>query len=372
MAREEWLQTVRELGASFAERARAHDDDDCFVAENYAELKARRMFSLGVPAELGGGGASLADLCEVLRELAHSCASTALALSMHTHLIAANTYRHRHGDTPPLLRKVAERELVLVSTGASDWMDSNGSAERVDGGYRVTGRKIFASGAPGADMLITSIASLDEPEGPSVLHFPLPLASEGVRVLDDWHTLGMRGTGSHSVVFENTFVPQSSIALKRPRGRWHPFWNIVIGVAPPIYMSPYLGLAERAAELALEEAKKRKGKSNTVQLVGELHTARTEAQIVWQDMVRLSGDYSFSATLEHTNAQLTRKSLLTRAVKRTVELASELTGGAAFYRASELERAFRDIQASHYHPLPERRQAVFSGLCLLGEDPGAA
>jgi alkylation response protein AidB-like acyl-CoA dehydrogenase len=372
MAREEWMKLVRELGVTFAERARAYDVDDRFVAENYRDLKAQRMFSLAVPSALGGGGASLADVCEVIRELAHYCPSTALAYSMHTHLVAANVFKHLRGDTPPLLAKIAERELVLVSTGASDWVNSNGVATRVEGGYRINGRKVFASGSPAADMLITSIASQGEPEGPSVLHFPLPLASEGVRVLDDWHTMGMRGTGSHTVVLEDVFVPETSIVLKRPQGRWHPVWNVVLGVAPPIYMSPYLGLAQRAAAVALEQAQQSKNRKNTAQLVGEMHTALTQAELAWQDMVRLSGDYSFTPSVTHSNAQLTRKTLLAAAAKRTVELASELAGGSAFYRSSELERAFRDIQGAHYHPLPARRQAEFSGLCLLGEDPSSA
>jgi hypothetical protein len=72
-----------------------------------------------------------------LRELAQFCPSTALALSMHQHLLAAAVWRHLHGQpAEALLRKIAEAELVLVSTGAGDWLESNGKAERIDGGYR--------------------------------------------------------------------------------------------------------------------------------------------------------------------------------------------------------------------------------------------
>jgi alkylation response protein AidB-like acyl-CoA dehydrogenase len=72
---------VRELGPRFVAQAAAHDAEDRFVAGNYAELRRCRVFSAGVPAELGGGGASDRELCEVLRVLAHSCSSTAFALS---------------------------------------------------------------------------------------------------------------------------------------------------------------------------------------------------------------------------------------------------------------------------------------------------
>ncbi|HEX5813780.1 MAG TPA: acyl-CoA dehydrogenase family protein, partial [Methylomirabilota bacterium] len=82
--RETLAAIVRELGPRFAARCAGHDADDTFVAENYAELRERRVFSAGVPAELGGGGASYRELCELLRTLAHYCPSTSLALAMHT------------------------------------------------------------------------------------------------------------------------------------------------------------------------------------------------------------------------------------------------------------------------------------------------
>ena len=105
-----------------------------------------------VPSELGGGGATHGEVCQVLRELAHHCGSTALALSMHTHLVAAAVWRHKHGQpAEALLRKIAASELVLVSTGAGDWVDSVGKAERAPGGYRVSAVKRFGSGSPVGD-----------------------------------------------------------------------------------------------------------------------------------------------------------------------------------------------------------------------------
>jgi alkylation response protein AidB-like acyl-CoA dehydrogenase len=81
-----WTDLANELGGEFAGRCRTHDETDAFVADNYAALKARKVFAAGVPEEFGGGGASVADLAGMLRTLAHHCSSTALALSMHTHL----------------------------------------------------------------------------------------------------------------------------------------------------------------------------------------------------------------------------------------------------------------------------------------------
>jgi alkylation response protein AidB-like acyl-CoA dehydrogenase len=119
----DWVAVARQLGPAFAARAAAHDASDSFVADNYAELKQHKVFSAGVPAELGGGGASHAELCAMLRELAHACGSTALALSMHTHLLAATVWRWRQGQpVEPLLKRIAAEETVLISSGGSDWL----------------------------------------------------------------------------------------------------------------------------------------------------------------------------------------------------------------------------------------------------------
>ena len=171
--RTDWTALARTLGERFAARAAGHDADDSFVADNYADLKAHRMFSAGVPADLGGGDASHAELCDLLRTLGRSCGSTALALSMHTHLVAAAVWRRQHDRAPvePLLRRVAAEELILVSSGGSDWLASSGRATQVEGGYRVTARKIFSSGCPSGQLLMTSAVWDDPQGGPTVLHF---------------------------------------------------------------------------------------------------------------------------------------------------------------------------------------------------------
>ena len=142
---------VEDIGPRFAEGAAERDTGDVFVAEHYDVLKRHKVFSALVPAELGGGGAGHGAMCAFLRRLAHFCPSTALALSMHQHLVAAAVHNHRN-DRPgrAMLERVAAGEIVLVSTGAGDWIESNGAVERAEGGFRVSARKPFCSGAPGA------------------------------------------------------------------------------------------------------------------------------------------------------------------------------------------------------------------------------
>ena len=113
---------------------------DIFAAEHYDALKEHKVFSALVPPELGGGGVSHSAMCAFLRRLAHYCPSTALALSMHQHLVAAAVYKHRNAKPGrQLLERVAATEIVLVSTGANDWMEF----ERLGGahGRRLPGQR---------------------------------------------------------------------------------------------------------------------------------------------------------------------------------------------------------------------------------------
>ena len=134
---------ARELGPIFGRRADERIDEDQFVKENFADLKAAGLMEAGVPTEFGGGGADIDELAEMLRTLAYHCGSTALAFSMHTHQVAIPAWRWTHqkaAPAEPLLRRIAKERIQLVSSGGSDWIAGSGKAEKVEGGYRVTAR----------------------------------------------------------------------------------------------------------------------------------------------------------------------------------------------------------------------------------------
>jgi alkylation response protein AidB-like acyl-CoA dehydrogenase len=364
------MAVVSELGPAFAARAAGHDANDSFVADNYTELKQRKLFSAGVPAELGGGGASYTELCTLLRQMAHYCGSTALALSMHTHLLAATMWRWRQGHAvEPLLKRIAAEETILISSGGSDWLSPSGTAEKIDGGFRITARKIFSSGSPMGDILMTMAVYDDPQDGPTALHFPVSFKDEKVTVMDNWHTLGMRGTGSNDVVIDGVCVPESAIALRRPTGKWHPFFNVVAAVALPLIMAVYVGVAEAAYDLALKQAAKKRADPQVPYLIGEMTNALTTAQMALQGMIDTTANYNFAPVNETANAIVIRKTIAARAAILTVEKAMEVVGGAAFFRSLGLERLFRDVQGGLYHPLHEKRQQLFTGRLALGLDP---
>jgi alkylation response protein AidB-like acyl-CoA dehydrogenase len=363
-----WADLMHAVGPGFAERADRNDADDRFVAENFAELKARSVLTAGVPMALGGGGASYPELCDMLRILGRYCGSTALALSMHTHPLATLVWRWRRDAAPVerILRRVVDERLQLVTSGASDWLEGSGVAVRVDDGWRITARKRFASGSPVGDLLLTTAVDATSGPEPIVLHFAIPLAGEGMTVLDNWRTLGMRGTGSHDVVIEDVHVPESAISLRRPRGKWVPPLQLMQIIALPLVLGCYVGVAEAMRDRVKIAATNRSANLDLVDSVGEMDTELASARIAHRDMVEAA------STLEPGSETLNRvfmdRTLVGRAVLRMAERAMEAAGGSGFYRSAGLERLFRDIQGVRYHRPSERMQLRYSGDVALGRE----
>jgi alkylation response protein AidB-like acyl-CoA dehydrogenase len=365
----QWLERARTLGRTFAERAAAADEDDVFVADNFAALKANGFLSAGVPAELGGGGASHAELCTIVRELARHCGSTALAFSMHTHQVAVAAWRWRHQKAPVegLLKRVASENIVLLSSGGSDWLHGTGKAERVEGGYRINARKIFASGSPAGDVLMTGAVYDDPKDGPTVLHFGVPMTAAGVRIDPIWKVMGMRGTGSHDILLENVFIADGAIAGKRPQGKWNPLFQILSMLVFSIIYSAYVGVAEAARDIAVKQAARRRVDAHVRHLVGGMENELAMARLALDDMIAAAAgnDPGFPTT----NRVFINRTLVARGVLATLDLAMQAAGGGAFYRRHSLERLFRDAQGARYHPLQEGVQRELAARIALGEDP---
>ncbi len=365
-ARADWRTTVATLAPGFAARAAQLDESDEFVAENYQELKASGLLAAGVPQELGGEGLELAELCEMLRTIAQSCSSTGLAFSMHTHQVAINAWRFKHQKAPvgPLLEKVARDKALILSTGGGDWLDSSGDAVPAEGGFRVTARKPFSSASPAGSLLSTSAVVRDGNAQADVIHFGVPMTSQGISIAPTWRTMGMRSTASNDVVLDNVFVPQAAVAVRRPQGKWHPLFHLISMLALPLVYSVYLGVAEAARERALAIVRKRRPDEHLLQAVGEMETRLESARVAHAAWVAFSKDAQPGPA--PTSKSLIYKTLVTRGVIGTADAAMDVAGGAAFFRANGLERLFRDAQGARYHPLQEGLQKALSARVALG------
>ncbi|MEU1994000.1 acyl-CoA dehydrogenase family protein [Nocardia gamkensis] len=364
----DWIARARRVGEPLRPEVAARDRSGEISLAAFDLLRDSGLSAALVPAEFGGGGVTHREMGAILRELGRHDPSTAVAFAMHTHLVAAQVWRHNHGiDAAPLFAKVVAG-AILVSTGASDWVGSNGSAERVEGGYRVHARKAPASGCEAGTVLVTSVRWDAAPDGPQVLHCAIPFTAAGVRIEKTWDTMGLRASGSHTVVLDDVFVPDAAVSLARPATGWPPLLNVVLGAAMPLVMAAYLGIADGAVEIATTLAAGR-ADAPTVQLAGELATAHTTAGDLVDAMFNASENLRFANTDQYASRTLSRKTAAADALVRTVRLAIETAGGAGYSRTCELEMRYRDVHGCLFHPLPRAKQTHFSGRVLLGQSP---
>ncbi|WP_405415484.1 acyl-CoA dehydrogenase family protein [Maribacter sp. Asnod1-A12] len=116
-----WLDVIDQLGDQLTKNGIAHDQADTFVADNYGLLKKHGFLMVMIPNSLKGYGVSFTNMCAILVRIAHYCSFTALALSMHQHLLAANIWKYKQeGTGEEFVKGVVDNKLMLVSTGAHD------------------------------------------------------------------------------------------------------------------------------------------------------------------------------------------------------------------------------------------------------------
>ncbi|KQW45125.1 acyl-CoA dehydrogenase [Nocardioides sp. Root1257] len=356
------------LGPELASHAARHDADGTFVSESYDALRDSGLLAAAVPVELGGDGATIAELTALQRELAHHCGSTALASAMHQHVVAFTAWRYRRGlpGAEATLRRVAEEGIVLVSTGGGDYTHPRGDAVKVDGGYRVSGTKRFASQSRHGTVLSTMFTYDDPEQGRRVLNVAVPVASAGVTVADNWDTLGMRGTASNDIELEDVFVPDERVLANRPYGVVDGPLQVISSIAFPIISGVYLGVAEAAYAEARAAAGLKSGNVLVQRQVGRMKHALQVASWALDGALGAVGDDP-EPSHDTYLAVMIAKAEVARAGIEVCDLAMDVVGGPGYFRGSVVERAYRDIRAAKFHPLTPEATQVATGRHELGE-----
>ncbi|MBV9134142.1 MAG: acyl-CoA/acyl-ACP dehydrogenase, partial [Chloroflexi bacterium] len=238
----------------FHERAPIYDRENRFFDEDFEELRSAGYLKIAIPRELGGGGMSLAQVAREQRRLAYHAPATALAVNMHVYWTGVAADLRRFGDSSLewMLREAAAGE-VFAAGHAETGNDlpvllSTAKAERVAGGYRISGHKMFGSLTPVWTRLGVHAMDTSDPTAPKVVHAFVPRGTPGYSVRETWDTLGMRPTRSDDTIFDNVFVPDKYIGHIVPAGALDPFVGAVFAWALLNFGSIYYGLAERARD----------------------------------------------------------------------------------------------------------------------------
>lgn len=355
------------LGPLLAEHAARHDSEGSIVSESLQALRDAGLLAAAVPVELGGEGATIAELTALQRELGHHCGSTALATAMHQHVVAFTAWRYRRGlpGAEQTLRKVAEDGILIVSTGGGDYSHPRGEAVKVDGGYRVSGHKRFASLSDAGAVMSTMFVHDDPEQGRRVLNMAVPFASDGVTVGTNWDTLGMRGTASNDVILEEVFVPEDKVLANRPYGVVDGPLQVISSIAFTIISGAYLGVGEAAYDAALEVAKRKADDALVQRQVGQMRQSLRVASWALDGALAAVGDDPTPSHETYLDV-MAAKAEVARAAIEVCDIAMDVSGGPAYFRGSVVERAYRDVRAIKFHPLTPEATLLESGRHALG------
>src|SRR5512134_2703567 len=229
------LALAEELGPAFAARAARHDREASFPFENYAELRAAGLLGLCVPERYGGLGADLKTYALVSATLGKHCGATALTFNMHAcstlwpgvladdlDMTRAQRAEHEQHRTVHFERVVKHGAVYAQpfsegSAAAAGRAPFGTTAAKVEGGWVINGKKIFASLAGAADYYgVLCTENKPELSMRDTLYLAIPADAPGFSIVGDWDPLGMRGTVSRTLVMKDVFVPDSAQLM--PRG----------------------------------------------------------------------------------------------------------------------------------------------------------
>jgi alkylation response protein AidB-like acyl-CoA dehydrogenase len=395
------VELAEEHAADFATRAAEHDAANTFVAENFVAMKKSGFLASTAPVESGGLGVdSLHDMTVAVSRLARGCPATAIAANMHLGFTfdITRTVRRSAPDAPGspqlavLVKLLGRSRLVMSHAGTEPggaFSFPATEARPIDGGYSITGHKIFATNSAVADAFTVFVRVPDGAGWYRMGSAVIRRGSPGLTVMKNWNAVGMRGSGSHDVVLSDCFVPADMVQLGGRIGEPVPtMWPGLIAVNFPL-VGAYLGIAEAAHELAVATATSRR-KRPFDQLLAQ--RAAVQLQVAEMEVALATARASLGRTCEAVDEFLAlpddhltmpavnqvvmdyqcTKLIVNRAAADVVDQAMTVVGGSSYLTGHPLGRLYRDVRAGGFmQPYSPTEAREFIGRVSLGLDPFA-
>ncbi len=348
------------------ERAPGYDAENRFFFEDFEELKDASYNTMNVPKELGGSGRTLSEVCHEQRRLAMYAPATALAINMHLYWcgVAGDLLSSGDDSLEWMLKEAAAGKIFAAghAEGGNDLplIYSSAKAEKVDGGYRINGRKSFGSLTPVWDYLGVHAMDSTNPDAREIVHVFMPRDTEGVEIKETWDTLGMRATRSDDTILDNVFVADQHVGRVVPAG-WAGIDLFVLAIfawAEPTFGNIYYGNALRAFELAVSMIKDKSSVPMTRSMAHHAEVQHSVAEMALEleaigpHLDRVAEDWTNG--VDHGPAWgvklVAAKYHATEASFRVANKALEVAGGFGIFRQSGMERIFRDARLGPVHP----------------------
>jgi len=370
--------------ARFDERATGYDRDNSFFHEDWEELRESGYLLAAVPVDMGGAGLALDDVVRLQSRLAYYAAPTALAVNMHIYWtgLAADLLRAGDDSCRWILEKAADGEIFAAIHGEPGndipLLLSTTTADRVEGGWKLNGHKIFGSLSPVWTYAGFHAMDTSDPDAPRIVHGFVPRDTPGVEIIETWDTLGMRATQSHDTVLHDVVVPDRLCPLVCAAGfaGAGPFQLGIFAWGLLGFAAVYRGAARRAFDIALAQVPNRTSIAMKRSMahhpeiqhnVAEMRFALDDVEAL---LDRTCADWAQGVAHADWPVRLvgTRYSVLTKAYQ-IVDLAMDLSGGIAAFKRSRLEQLFRDVRMGRFHPGNTLLAHELVGKLCLGIDP---
>ncbi|WDM02977.1 acyl-CoA/acyl-ACP dehydrogenase [Alicyclobacillus cycloheptanicus] len=356
------LEALAECAAPFAERAAKHDEEGSFPFENIEDLRKLGYTRWTVPKAYGGEEISLYEMLLCQEQLGRSDGSTALAIGWHVGMML--NLRASGAFPEEVFAEVCRSAVqhgALINSCASEPATGSPSrggrpqttAVRVEGGYRISGRKTFSTLSPALDWILVTAGIADTDEVGEFL-----VRGEDVEVVDTWNVMGMRATGSHDIVLDDVFVPDRYLierlrpGQKSRRNQDGGGWMLHIPAC-------YLGVALAARDFAVHYAANYQPNSLPHPIAAVPHV---EAKLGEMELKLLSTRtlmYDLARRWDEASPEVRRtlrpqlgavKTLATNRALEVVDLAMRVVGARSLWRDLPLERMYRDVRAGLHNP----------------------
>ena len=366
------------------DRAAGYDKDNRFCQEDFDELKASGYMSMAVPKEFGGLGMNLAQVARETRQLARYAPATALCINMHNYWVGTAADLLRGGDRSCewILRDAAAGE-IFAAAHAEHGNDIPGllsttKAERVDGGYRLTGHKAFGSLTPVWTRLGGHAMDTSDPSAPKIVHFFMPRDTSGYAIKETWDVLGMRATRSDDTLLQGAFVPDKYVTRVVPAGAAGADMFVISFFTWALvnFANIYYAIGLRAREVLIEQLKTKTSIALTRPMIYHPEVQHGVAEIS-MDLERMGPHVEAIAT-DWSEGRVgpdwflrivALKHRTVEAAFQIVDRALDLSGGFGMFKKSELERLFRDARAGRFHPANPLLTHELVGKISLGINP---
>ena len=371
--------------ARFDERAPRYDRENSFFTEDFEELRDSGYLLASVPTEFGGLGLSLAEINRLQRRIAYVAPATAVGINMHHYFVGLCADLHRAGDPSAdwVLAKAADGHVFAAGHGESGndvpVLLSSSSAVRVDGGWEITGHKIFGSLSPVWTYLGVHAMDTSDPENPKVVHAFVDRNSPNYRIDETWDTLGMRATTSNDTILERTFVPDEATILVCPAGFAGAglFHVALFAWALLGFAAVYSSIARRAFDDTVAKMHERTSIALTRSMAyhpgvqHEVAEMRIHIEAMTAHLDRVCDDWSNG--VDHgadwpAKIMACKHDVVTRAFA-VVDSALDLTGGSGIFKRSRMEQLFRDSRLGRIHPGNSLTTHELVGKMSLGINP---